>query len=65
MGGGGMGGMRPPMGGGGMGGEAVDHPITIRSTTDTDLLTQSGVTAPKSATHAASVTKDAKTKKSK
>jgi hypothetical protein len=63
--GGGMG-MRPGgMGGGGGGAEEVDHPITIRSTTDTDLLTQSGATAPKAGAHQASMTKTTKGKKSK
>ncbi len=73
------GGMRPPGSGGmarpggmmmgGNGGfnggiEEVDHPITIRSTTDTDLLSESGVTAPHPAAHAASRT-TTKHKKSK
>jgi len=57
----------PPMGnryGGGSnaGQEEADHPIDIRSTTDTDLLSQSGAIAP-AASHPAS-TKSTKGKKS-
>jgi hypothetical protein len=58
--------MRPGGMGGGSAGSAgpgeADHPITIRSTTDTDLLKQTGASAP--AAHAASM-KSISGKKSK
>jgi len=69
---GGPGGMRPggvggssPFGGAGYngGGEETDHPITIRSTADTDILSQTGATAPKAAVRQASSVTTKKTKK--
>ena len=53
-----------PFGGAGFngGGEETDHPITIRSTADTDLLTMSGATA-KPAVRTASSTATKKTGK--
>lgn len=63
----GAGGGNPFGGGGGYNGgaEEVDHPITIRSTTDTDILTQTGVTKSHPAVHPASLTKMGRAKKGK